>query len=339
MEEESKEKLVSKGVSRRSVLKGAVTLGAITVGGGLALKLAAPGTAEAEINYRNRKRTMRKIKIGLIQNACNATIGDNVCKIEELIGKACAAKVKIVCLQEVSFTPYMAIDMNTDNFKLAVAWDEYPVNHFAQLAKKHGICLIVPFFEKEELAFYNTAICFGQDGKILGKYRKNHIPLNSGFQEKYYFRPGNLGYPVIETPWAKIGISICWDHWFPEVQRIYGVKGAEILFSPTALAYCDTPVVKLDRSYKETWMTMLRGQAVTNGFYLAVVNRVGTEGQLNFFGSSFISAPDGKVLAQLNEEEENCLIAEFDLDAVGKWHIHQQFVRDRRTDTFQELLK
>lgn len=282
---------------------------------------------------------MRKTIIGLIQNACKIQIRDNVCKIEELVNKACKAGAKIICLQEVSFSPYMATTINMDNFKLAVAWNDYPINDFAGLAKKLGVCLIVPFFEKEERAFYNTAICFGPDGEILGKYRKNHIPVNSGFQEKYYFRPGNLGYPIIETPWAKIGISICWDHWFPEVQRIYGIKGAEILFSPTALAYCDTPAAKLDLPYKETWMTMLKGQAITNGFYLALINRVGVEGHLNFFGSSFVVAPNGQVLAQLNEEEENYLIAELDLDAVGKWHIHQQFVRDRRTDTFQELLK
>ena len=173
---------------------------------------------------------------------------------------------------------------------------------------------------------------------ILGKYRKNHIPLNSGFQEKYYFRPGNLGYPLIKTPWADIGISICWDHWFPEVQRIYGIKGAEILFTPTAIGYCDRPEAHLDRSYKGTWMTMLRGQAITSGFYLAMVNRVGIEGHLNFYGSSFVAGPDGRILAELNETDESCLVQELDLDLVGRWHVHQQFVRDRRTDTFHELM-
>lgn len=280
---------------------------------------------------------MRKTTIGLIQNKCNDKIKENVQKIEHLVRKAHKAGAEIVCLQELSYTPYIATEMNINYFRLAATLEDYPIDNFARLAKKLGICLIVPFFEREKHAFYNTAVCFGPDGEVLGKYRKNHIPLNTGFQEKYYFRPGNLGYPIIKTPWAKIGISICWDHWFPEVQRIYAIKGAEILFSPTAVAYCDTPTARLDRPYKETWLTMLRGQAVTSGFYLAMINRVGLEGHLDFFGSSFVAAPNGQILAQLNEKEENCLIIKLDLGAVGKWHAHQQFIRDRRTDTFHEL--
>jgi N-carbamoylputrescine amidase len=280
---------------------------------------------------------MSKVKIGLVQNCCGGDLRANAGKMERLVRSAHKAGAKIICLQEVSFTPYMATAMETGNFDLAVTTTEYPVRDFGQLARKLGIALIVPFFERDGRAFYNTAVCFGPKGEVLGKYRKNHIPLNSGFQEKYYFRPGDLGYPVIQTPWAKIGVSICWDHWFPEVQRIYAVKGAEIVFSPTALAYCDTPTARLDRSYKETWLTMLRGQAITSGFYFALANRVGKEGHLDFFGSSFIVGPDGRVISQLGEKEDGCLVSELDLSAVGRWHIHQQFIRDRRIDTYGEL--
>lgn len=281
---------------------------------------------------------MKKVTIGLVQNACGADIKENLEKMELLINNASKAGAQIVCLQELSYTPYIATGMNIDNFKFAVGCGDYPISDFSKLAQKLKICLITPFFEKEEHAFYNSAVCFGTDGEILGKYRKNHIPLNSGFQEKYYFRQGNLGYPIIETPWAKIGISICWDHWFPEVQRIYGVKGAEILFTPTALGYCDRPEAYLDSSYKDTWLTMLRGQTITSGFYMAMVNRVGAEGHLDFFGSSFVAAPNGQIIKQLNEKEENFLVAELDLESVQKWHTHQQFIRDRRTDTFKELV-
>jgi len=282
---------------------------------------------------------MSKVAIGLIQNACKKSIKENVQKIEGLIHKAHKMGSQIICLQELSYLPYMATAMNIENFQLAATWHSYPINHFMRLAKKLEACLIVPFFEQERYAYYNSAVCIGPNGTILGKYRKNHIPLNSGFQEKYYFRPGNLGYPVIKTPWANIGLSICWDHWFPEVQRIYGIKGAEIVFTPTAIGYCDRPEAHLDRSYKGTWMTMLRGQAITGGFYLAMVNRVGIEGHLNFYGSSFVAAPDGQILSQLDEKKDSCLVLELDLALVRKWHVHQQFVRDRRTDTFYELVE
>lgn len=280
---------------------------------------------------------MRKVTIGLVQNVCGEQIKENVQRIEGWIHKAHKMGSQIVCLQELAYLPYMATSMDIGNFKLAVATDSYPIDHFMGVAKKLKICLIVPFFEQEKYAYYNAAVCIGPDGTILGKYRKTHIPLNSGFQEKYYFRPGNLGYPVIETPWATVGISICWDHWFPEVQRIYALKGAEIVFTPTAIGYCTRPEAHLDRSYKEIWITMLRGQAIASGFYLAMANRVGIEGHLDFYGSSFVAAPDGRILSQLDEKLDSCLVQELDLELVRKWHVHQQFIRDRRADTFREL--
>jgi N-carbamoylputrescine amidase len=277
------------------------------------------------------------VKIGLIQNQCVVDKRDNLDKIAAYIEQASAQGAKIISLQELSSTQYVAEKSDINHFSLAENMDGPTMKMGALLSKKFNVFLIVPFFEYDG-AFYNSAAVFNPDGTLVGKYRKQHIPQNTNYQEKYYFRPGNLGFPLFKTPWANFGISICWDHWFPEVQRIYGNKGADIVFSPTAIGYCYAPESYLDKEYKSIWEKMLIGQAITGCFYFAVVNRVGQEGPIEFYGSSFVVSPRGEIVAQFGEKDAGPLVVEIDIAMVRKWRVHQQFARDRRPNIYNELV-
>lgn len=272
---------------------------------------------------------MTNVKIGLIQFAGSSHKQENIDKAIVAIEKAAAKGAKIICLQELFNTLYVAQEININNFSLAESIAGFTIHQLCPLAKKLNIYLIAPIFEVENRHFYNTAVVINSEGEVVGKYRKNHIPQNAGYQEKYYFRPGDLGYPVFETPFCKFGISICWDHWFVEPQRAYGKQGCHIVFSPTATGFCNYPDVYIDEDYLGVWRAMVKGQCIQNGFYFAVVNRVGRENNIRFYGKSAIYAPRGDVVAELGDKEE-VLVADINIDKCKEWVEHQQFWRDIR---------
>lgn len=278
-------------------------------------------------------------KIALVQMSCSKDKNDNIKKAVRLISKAADSGAKIVCLPEIFFSTYFPQHLGINYFELAETIPGPTIDALSKIVREKKIYLVAPIFEKEkDRAFYNTAVLICPDGNISGKYRKNHIPHNEGYQEKYYFRPGNLGYPVFETPYGNIAVSICWDHWFVETQRIYALNGADIIFSPTALGLCDFHSTKINKKYMEKWEMMLRGQAIQNGVFLAVNMRTGVEDKIDFCGGSFVADPNGEIISKLGVEED-VLYADIDLDLVRLRHTHQQFLRDRRPDTYQKIVE
>jgi beta-ureidopropionase len=285
----------------------------------------------------------RKVKCGVIQLA-NCIDTNKSC---EEIGKAMleahipyiekAAKegTQILCFQEVFNGPYFCPSQDSKWYGLAEEIPNGPTTRKMQeLAKKHKMVIIVPMYEREMSGvFYNTASVIDADGTYLGKYRKNHIPQVAGFWEKFFFKPGNLGYPVFQTQYAKVGVYICYDRHFPEGARALGINGAEIVFNPSAT------VAGLSQYLWELEQT---AHAAANGYFIAAINRVGTEAPWNigeFYGSSYFANPRGKIVAQASPKESQLLTAELDLGMLDEVRNLWQFYRDRRPETYGDLTR
>ncbi len=252
------------------------------------------------------------------------------------IEQAAQAGAQIVCLQEIFYGPYFCAEQNTRWYDMTERIPDGPTIQLMQdVAKKHRIVLIVPIYEMEqEGVFYNTAAVIHNDGTYLGKYRKTHIPhVAPGFWEKFYFRPGNLGYPVFDVGFAKIGVYICYDRHFPEGARALGLNGAEIVFNPSAT------VAGLS---EYLWKLEQPAHAVANGYFIAAINRVGTEAPWNigeFYGQSYFCNPRGQIVAQAARDSDEVLTTDLDLDMIGEVRKTWQFFRDRRPDTYEALVK
>jgi N-carbamoylputrescine amidase len=285
----------------------------------------------------------RIIKSGLIQMSIPKSEGDGT--IEEIksaivskhipfIEKAGQQGVQILCLQEIFNTPYFCPGQDSAWYASAESVPGPTTERLATYAKKYNMVMIVPLFEKEQAGFlYNTAAVIDSDGKYLGKYRKNHIPHTSGFWEKFFFRPGNLGYPVFETKFARVGVYICYDRHFPDGARILGLNGAEIVYNPSAT------VAGLSQYL---WKLEQPAHAVANGYFMGCVNRVGEEKPWNlgkFYGTSYFVDPRGQIIAEAAEDKDELLITEFDLDMIEEVRSVWQFYRDRRPETYQQLVE
>src|SRR5881275_1326195 len=286
----------------------------------------------------------RTVKCGLIQ-AKNAGPTDapieeiirlNVEKHLTMIEDAAKQGVQILCMQEVFTTPYFCAEQQTRWYEAVEKVPDGPtVKLMQEVARKHGMVIIVPIYE-EEIAgiYYNTAAVIDADGKYLGKYRKNHIPhVAPGFWEKYYFRPGNLGYPVFDTAYGKVGVYICYDRHFPEGARELGLAGAEIVFNPSAT------VAGLS---EYLWKLEQPAHAVANGYFIGAINRVGFEGPWNigeFYGQSYFVDPRGQFLSIAKRDEDALVTAECDLDKIREVRHTWQFFRDRRPDTYNGLVR
>ena len=285
----------------------------------------------------------RKIVCGLIQcinppfsvDDSTASIKENaIQKHLKLIDQAAAKNVKILCLQELFYGPYFPAEQNIKWYSLVEKIPEGPtIKLFQEKAKKHGMVIIVPIYENVMAGvYYNTAAVIDADGKYLGKYRKNHIPhVNPGFWEKFYFKPGNLGYPVFQTQYGKVGVYICYDRHFPEGARILGLNGAEIVFNPSAT------VAGLS---EYLWELEQPAHAVANGYFVGAINRVGREMPWNigeFYGKSYFCDPRGKIVAQAKRDTDEVVVAELDFDMIlevrNTWH----FFRDRRPETYEDI--
>ena len=280
-----------------------------------------------------------KIKVAATQMSCDWKIENNIKKSIHLIEKAAKEGANIILLQELFQTPYFCIQYDEEIFKLAQTFENNSLlNKMSEIAKKHQVVLPISFFEKDNNAYFNSIAVIDADGRILGKYRKSHIPDGAGYLEKYYFNPGNTGFKVWETAYGKIGIGICWDQWFPEVARIMALKGAEVLFYPTAIG--DELMSDYDSS--GAWQRVMQGHAAANIIPVVASNRIGSEsvkGQTNgFYGRSFICDRSGKILEEASKDKEEIIVAEINTEEDHLFRRNWGLFRDRRTDLYEEIL-
>ena len=245
----------------------------------------------------------------------------------------------IILLQELFQTPYFCIQYDEEIFKLAQTFENNSlINEMSEVAKKHKVVLPISFFEKDNNAYFNSIAVIDADGTVLGKYRKSHIPDGAGYLEKYYFNPGDTGFKVWKTAFGKIGIGICWDQWFPEAARIMALKGAEVLFYPTAIG--DEIMSTYDSS--EAWQTVMQGHAAANIMPVVASNRIGSEsvkGQVNgFYGKSFICNRSGKIISEASKDKEEIIVAEIDTEENHLFRRNWGLFRDRRPELYKEIL-
>ena len=276
--------------------------------------------------------------VGLVQMSAGDDIRLNLDKAIQGITAAARKGAGIVCLQELFRSRYFPQTEDAENFKLAEPIPGPTTDALGRLAKKKKIVIIGSIFEKRSASVYhNTAVILGADGAIVGKYRKMHIPDDPCFYEKFYFAPGDLGFLSFDTEAGRVGALICWDQWFPEAARLTALSGAEILFYPTAIGWLRTERPDAAKAQRDAWELIQRGHAVANGVYVAVVNRVGREGKLKFWGGSFVAAPSGEVIAHAGAEREEILIARCDLEKIAEARQSWPFLRDRRIDAYSGL--
>jgi N-carbamoylputrescine amidase len=281
------------------------------------------------------------ITIAAAQFACTWDQAGNIAKAKDMVRRAAAKSASIVLLPELFETPYFCQDQSTRHFALARPFEGNPViAEFAALAAALRVVLPLSFFERANNAYYNALAMIDADGRVLGRYRKSHIPDGPGYQEKFYFHPGDSGFKVWDTHCGRLGAAICWDQWFPESARIMALKGAEILFYPTAIGSEPPPAPLVDSC--DHWRRVMQGHAAANYVPLVAANRVGTErgdvGELTFYGSSFIAGPMGEILAELGRDEEGVIVADVDLSAIAEARASWGLFRDRRPDLYGPIL-
>ena len=281
------------------------------------------------------------VRIGLIQLTAEDTPAANVRKTIPRIEEAAAKGAKIIGLQEMFTTKYFCINQDPKTFDLAEPIETGPsVTELAKAAKRLGVVIVAPLFEaRGSEVYHNTAAVIDADGTVLGKYRKMHIPQDPGFEEKFYFTPGDLGFRTWKPAHGDIGVLICWDQWYPEAARLTALGGAQILFYPTAIGWLPEEKAALGHAQHNAWETVQRGHGVANGCYVAATNRVGTEGRTQFWGQSFVSDPYGEIVARASIEKEEILLADCDLVKQREFRRIWPFFRDRRIDAYGDLTR
>jgi N-carbamoylputrescine amidase len=281
------------------------------------------------------------VRIGLIQLTAEDTPAANVRKTIPRIEEAAAKGARIIGLQEMFTTKYFCIEQDPRHFSLAEPIETGPsVTELARAARRLGVVIVAPLFEaRGSEVYHNTAAVIDADGTVLGKYRKMHIPQDPGFEEKFYFTPGDLGFRAWRTAHGNIGVLICWDQWYPEAARLTALAGADILFYPTAIGWLPEEKAALGRAQHNAWETVQRGHGVANGCFVAATNRVGREGRTEFWGQSFVSDPYGELVARASADKEEVLVAECDMARQKEFRRIWPFFRDRRIDAFGDITR
>jgi Predicted amidohydrolase len=280
----------------------------------------------------------RTVKVGLVQMSCVENPAENMKKAITGVREAAAKGANIVCLQELFRSLYFCIKEEYKAFALAESIPGDSTKQFQSLAKELGIVIIAPLFEKRaEGVYHNSAAIIDADGGYLGKYRKMHIPDDPSFYEKFYFTPGDLGFKSWKTKFGTIGVLICWDQWYPEAARLTALSGAEILFYPTAIGWAEDEETKAREDQFQAWQMIQRSHAVANGIPVVAVNRVGKEGNLKFWGASFVANTFGELLFQSSHDKEEVNVVEVDLNRSNITRTHWPFLRDRRIDAYGGL--
>ena len=285
---------------------------------------------------------MSTVKVGLVQMSCTGLVSENMDKAILGIKDAASKGAQIICLQELFTSLYFCDVEDYDNFNLAEAVPGPSTNALGLVAKELGVVIVASLFEKRAQGIYhNSTAVIDADGSYLGKYRKMHIPDDPAYFEKFYFTPGDLGYKVFKTKFATLGVLICWDQWYPEAARLTALAGAEILFYPTAIGWATSQNQETNDEQFNAWQTIQRSHAIANGVHVVSVNRVGLEqnGLMKFWGGSFVSNPFGKLLAHASHDQEEVLVVEVDLAKTDQYRTHWPFMRDRRIDSYGEIVK
>ncbi|HOF99405.1 MAG TPA: carbon-nitrogen hydrolase [Paludibacteraceae bacterium] len=287
------------------------------------------------------------MKVALIQQSNRQEISENLSKLQENIRKCAAAGAELVVLQELHNSLYFCQTENPDYFDLAETIPGPSTDYFGKLAGELGVVLVLSLFEKRSAGLYhNTAVVLEKDGTIAGIYRKMHIPDDPAYYEKFYFTPGDLGFVPIQTSLGKLGVMVCWDQWFPEAARLMALAGAELLIYPTAIGWETTDSEEEKQRQLEAWITIQRSHAIANGLPVVSCNRVGHEddpsgetGGIQFWGNSFVAGPQGEILVQASNQQEENLLVDVDLARSEQVRRIWPFFRDRRIDSYQDLTK
>lgn len=286
----------------------------------------------------------RKIRVGIVQMQCSESVAENMAKALDMTRDAIARGAEVVCLPELFRSRYFCQSEDDAHYALAESIPGPSTDAFAGLAKETGATILVSLFEKRAPGLYhNTTAVVDGDRGYIGMYRKMHIPDDPRYYEKYYFTPGDLGFRNFSTERAELGVLICWDQWYPEAARLTALQGSEILFYPTAIGWHPEEKAEVGKAQHQAWQTMQRSHAVANGCYVAAVNRIGFEpdpagsGGIEFWGQSFIAAPDGSLVCEAPADEECVLVEELDLGALARQRHGWPFFRDRRIDAYQGI--
>jgi N-carbamoylputrescine amidase len=286
-----------------------------------------------------------KVKVGLVQNRCTASIEENFAAAIRGVREAAGQGAQIICLQELFRSLYFCQAEDHKYFELAEPIPGPSSDALCELARELGVVIVASLFERRAAGVYhNTAAIIDADGTFLGKYRKMHIPDDPLFYEKFYFTPGDLGFSAWDTKFGRIGVCVCWDQWYPEAARLTALRGAQILFYPTAIGWHPAEKAKYGERQHSSWETIQRGHAIANGCYVAAPNRVGLETPeggdgIEFWGQSFICDPSGQILDKAPADAEAILVTEIDLANVDTQRTHWPFLRDRRIDAYGEITK
>ena len=289
----------------------------------------------------------QKLKVGLVQLSISESVEDNMSKISTKVKEIAQKGAKLVVLQELHNSLYFCQVEDPTNFDLAESIPGKSTDFYGKLAKECHIVLVTSLFEKRVAGLYhNTSVVFDTDGSIAGKYRKMHIPDDPAYYEKFYFTPGDLGFEPIQTSVGKLGVLICWDQWYPEAARLMAMKGAEMLIYPTAIGWESTDSDSEKERQKEAWVLSQRGHAVANGLHVIAVNRVGYEADpsgvtngIQFWGNSFVAGPQGEIILNASNKEEELMVVEIDLTRTETVRRMWPFFRDRRIDAFGDIVK
>ncbi|MGD0190710.1 MAG: N-carbamoylputrescine amidase [Rhizomicrobium sp.] len=284
---------------------------------------------------------MRSVTFGVTQFACSWDRSANVARAKTQVREAASKGANVVLVQELFETPYFCQDQSAEHFKLAAPFESNPlIAEMAALAQELGVVLPISFFERAGYAHFNSLAMVDADGRVLGLYRKSHIPDGPGYQEKYYFTPGDSGFKVWPTRFGTLGVGICWDQWFPECARAMALMGAEALFYPTAIGSEPPPAPPVDS--RDHWRRVMQGHAAANCMPVIAANRVGKEtgqaGEMTFYGSSFIADPTGGIVAELGRTDEAVVCANFDLDEVARTRASWGLFRDRRPELYGAVM-
>jgi N-carbamoylputrescine amidase len=285
-----------------------------------------------------------KFTVGLVQMRCSQDSRENLAGAEAKIREAASRGAQIICLQELFRSQYFCREENAERFALAEPIPGPSTEALSNLAKGLGVVIIGSLFERRASGVYhNTAVVLDADGALLGKYRKMHIPDDPLYYEKFYFTPGDLGFPNFNTRFARIGVLVCWDQWYPEGARLASLGGANILFYPTAIGWHPSEKQEHGAAQLDAWRTIQRAHAIANGVFVAAVNRVGFEGPpesgLEFWGHSFVADPFGQLLAEASESKDEILVVECDPRRVEDTRRNWPFLRDRRIDAYSPILE
>ena len=281
--------------------------------------------------------SVRIVKVAAIQMSCSENVAQNIDKADRLVREAAGKGAQIILLQELFETPYFCQKEKADYYGYAAELEQNEaVQHFKQVALELKVVLPISFYEKKNYARYNSLAVIDANGEVLGKYRKSHIPDGPGYEEKFYFNPGDTGFKVWNTRYGKIGVGVCWDQWYPEAARCMALMGAELLFYPTAIG-SEPQDGSIDS--KDHWQACMLGHAAANLIPVIASNRIGIEvdedSRIIFYGSSFISGPQGNKVAEASRSEETVLVAEFDLDQLETQRLEWGIFRDRRPDLYR----